>query len=166
MLNVLSTTPGRIRTCGLRFRKPTLYPTELRALPRLTCWNLATYWTYCQALFGPRAGRATNAQQNRYSVPQHPQLATGREASINIRENRWNDEKILLVSAIIWHCFCRRSCAKNSDNGRLWLTQKWSKWVFWGVLLLQRHFDYLRTTNHRFSSVIARFPVQNLKVAL
>ena len=23
--------PGRIRTCGLRFRKPPLYPTELRA---------------------------------------------------------------------------------------------------------------------------------------
>jgi hypothetical protein len=26
-----SNTPGRIRTCDLRFRKPTLYPTELRA---------------------------------------------------------------------------------------------------------------------------------------
>ena len=23
--------PGRVRTCGLRFRKPPLYPTELRA---------------------------------------------------------------------------------------------------------------------------------------
>ena len=29
-------TPGRTRTCGLRFRKPTLYPTELRAHPGLT----------------------------------------------------------------------------------------------------------------------------------
>ena len=27
-----SNTPGRIRTCDLRFRKPMLYPTELRAL--------------------------------------------------------------------------------------------------------------------------------------
>ena len=25
------TTPDRIRTCDLRFRKPPLYPTELRA---------------------------------------------------------------------------------------------------------------------------------------
>jgi hypothetical protein len=25
------TTPDRIRTCDLRFRKPTLYPSELRA---------------------------------------------------------------------------------------------------------------------------------------
>jgi hypothetical protein len=30
-LGVLN-TPGRIRTCDLRFRKPALYPTELRAL--------------------------------------------------------------------------------------------------------------------------------------
>ena len=29
--NAISNTPGRIRTCDLRFRKPTLYPTELRA---------------------------------------------------------------------------------------------------------------------------------------
>jgi integrase len=29
--NAVLTTPGRIRTCDLRFRKPTLYPTELRA---------------------------------------------------------------------------------------------------------------------------------------
>jgi hypothetical protein len=28
---VSETAPGRIRTCGLRFRKPMLYPTELRA---------------------------------------------------------------------------------------------------------------------------------------
>ena len=29
------TTPDRIRTCDLRFRKPSLYPSELRALGRL-----------------------------------------------------------------------------------------------------------------------------------
>ena len=32
MKNAVFNTPGRIRTCDLRFRKPTLYPTELRAL--------------------------------------------------------------------------------------------------------------------------------------
>ena len=29
--NGVFTTPGRTRTCDLRFRKPMLYPTELRA---------------------------------------------------------------------------------------------------------------------------------------
>ena len=28
-------TPGRIRTCDLRLRRPTLYPTELRALTKI-----------------------------------------------------------------------------------------------------------------------------------
>jgi hypothetical protein len=37
------TTPGRIRTCDLRFRKPTLYPTELRAPQYLTCQSLTIY---------------------------------------------------------------------------------------------------------------------------
>ncbi len=33
-LIVLRNTPGRIRTCDLRFRKPMLYPTELLAQNR------------------------------------------------------------------------------------------------------------------------------------
>ncbi len=33
--NALSTAPGQIRTDDLRFRKPALYPTELRARPPL-----------------------------------------------------------------------------------------------------------------------------------
>jgi len=33
-------------------------------------------------------------------------------------------------------------------------------------LVLQRHFGYLRSTDHRFSSIIAGLPVRNLKVAL
>ena len=42
-----SNTPGRIRTCGLRFRKPTLYPTELRAhnSKKTTDQQLAQYFT-------------------------------------------------------------------------------------------------------------------------
>ena len=32
VLSSLRNAPGGIRTCDLRFRKPTLYPTELRAL--------------------------------------------------------------------------------------------------------------------------------------
>lgn len=31
-LTDLTGVPGRVRTCDLRLRKPTLYPTELRAL--------------------------------------------------------------------------------------------------------------------------------------
>jgi len=36
----------------LRFRRPTLYPIELQALKCLICCNIATYYTYCQVLFG------------------------------------------------------------------------------------------------------------------
>ena len=32
---ILSGAPDRSRTCDLRLRRPTLYPTELRALDRL-----------------------------------------------------------------------------------------------------------------------------------
>src|SRR5687768_9124725 len=41
MVSKINGTPGRIRTCGLRLRKPTLYPTELRAL-RLSSYYICT----------------------------------------------------------------------------------------------------------------------------
>ena len=54
-------TPGRIRTCDLRLRKPTLYPTELRAhLARLFFYtrsvvvNLA-FWCGTPRRFASRA---------------------------------------------------------------------------------------------------------------
>ena len=36
----LNGTPDRIRTCDLRFRKPLLYPTELREHVKLRIWVL------------------------------------------------------------------------------------------------------------------------------
>ena len=35
--NEKTNTPGRIRTCDLRFRRPLLYPAELRALDVFVC---------------------------------------------------------------------------------------------------------------------------------
>ncbi len=69
-----SNTPERTRTSNLRFRRPTLYPIELQALQCLSHCNIATYYTYCQLLFSPQMGCATNAQQNCYSLPQHSQF--------------------------------------------------------------------------------------------
>ena len=45
-------TPDRIRTCNLRFRKPTLYPTELRALLKAQpYYNASPAWL---STFGTR----------------------------------------------------------------------------------------------------------------
>src|SRR5262249_55885580 len=40
--------PGRIRTCDLRFRKPPLYPPELRARSHLRPWILGHHPVTCQ----------------------------------------------------------------------------------------------------------------------
>ena len=52
-------TPDRIRTCDLRFRKPMLYPTELRAQQSLSGRNVATSLLYCQSHSAAHSSRKT-----------------------------------------------------------------------------------------------------------
>ncbi len=51
-----SNAPDRDRTCDLRFRKPPLYPTELRAHSTLPCVA-----SKCDGVYRPQGNRATHA---------------------------------------------------------------------------------------------------------
>jgi hypothetical protein len=48
-------TPGRIRTCDMRFRKPPLYPTELRVhVSQVIVWYVLTQQQAKRTLASPK----------------------------------------------------------------------------------------------------------------
>ena len=97
--------PGRIRTCGLRFRKPPLYPPELRAL-RSALRFLSTVTVRCQrpivAITGlPKTGIARVADRGRRGCDSSKE-SSGVEQRIGSRWSRAAAEASAGGSSASW----------------------------------------------------------------
>ena len=82
----LLNAPGRSRTCNLRFRRPTLYPIELRAHANVLPGSIDEFniiLNYCRkARIGPIALAGRNQYQNNFEIFDASDTITADEASV------------------------------------------------------------------------------------